>query len=369
MGSLPPTPLPPLSPENPASVVRIYAPLCPRDPASGLPNWLKSYDLSDNTWRRTGPIPGIPQNHVLKGSAMVSLGSTIYIIGGRLCRKEPGISGIDDLVEVDVAVRSDVLRHDAVTGEWSACAPLHVPRFDFACMGCDGKIYAAGGQCMLFSARGTSAAEVYDPTQDRWDPLPPMSTLRYKCVGVMWQGRFHVVGGFAERESSAGGMVPSPVDRSSAEVFDSRRGKWDLVPGMWQLDVPPNQIVAVEGRLFSSGDCLNTWKGHIEAYDGKLNIWNIVERSQLHDPSSLVVGGDMDDGPAVQRLYLTMAPIGTQLYFLAGYRKAGDEFRSVSVVHTFDTASGTGEVWRSSEPLDVDELQELCFHCCVVQLS
>ncbi|KAG1338442.1 gigaxonin [Cocos nucifera] len=352
-----------------AAVVRIYTLSCPRDRADGLSNWLESYDPSDNTWQRTGPIPGIPENHVLKGSAMVSIGSSLYIIGGRLCHKGPCISGTGDSIEVDVAVRRDVLHHDAVTGEWSACAPLLVPRFDFACMACDGKIYAAGGQCVLSSARGTSAAEVYNPTQDRWDPLPPMSTLRYKCVGVTWQGRFHVVGGFAEREISAGGIVLSVVDRSSAEVFDARRGEWDLVPGMWQLDVPPNQIVTVEGRLFSSGDCLNTWKGHIEAYDGKLNIWNIVERSQLHDPSSLVVGGDMDGGPAVQRLYLTMAPIGTQLYFLAGYRMPGDEFRSVSVVHTFDTASGSGEAWRSSGPMEVDEAKELCSHCCAVQLS
>jgi hypothetical protein len=41
---------------------------------------------------------------------------------------------------------------------------------------------------------------------------------------------------------------------------------------MWQLDVPPNQIVAVANRLFSSGDCLTSWKGHVEVYDGELNI-------------------------------------------------------------------------------------------------
>ncbi|KAJ6855816.1 hypothetical protein NC651_040441 [Populus alba x Populus x berolinensis] len=55
---------------------------------------------------------------------------------------------------------------------------------------------------------------------------------------------------------------------------------------MWQLDVPPNQIVALEGNLFSSGDCLNAWKGHIEAYDGKLNIWNVVDGSRLQTLSS-----------------------------------------------------------------------------------
>ncbi|MCI41214.1 F-box/kelch-repeat protein, partial [Trifolium medium] len=57
--------------------------------------------------------------------------------------------------------------------------------------------------------------------------------------------------------------MPSIVERSSAEVLDTQARKWDLITGMWQLDVPPNQIVAVNDTLFSSGDCLNAWKGHV----------------------------------------------------------------------------------------------------------
>lgn len=47
------------------------------------------------------------------------------------------------------------------------------------------------------------------------------------------------------------------VLRSSAEVYDMKVGKWDLRQRMWQLDVPPNQIVTMDGKLFSCGDCLN----------------------------------------------------------------------------------------------------------------
>ncbi|KAJ0976069.1 hypothetical protein J5N97_018034 [Dioscorea zingiberensis] len=78
------------------------------------------------------------------------------------------------------------------------------------------------------------------------------------------------------------------------------------MPGMWQLDVPPNQVVAVGERLFSSGDCLNAWKGHVEEYDGKLGIWNVVERSQSDEIDRL--SAEMEE--RVERVYLTMGAIG-----------------------------------------------------------
>lgn len=371
MGSL----LSPPSSESPADGSHIYASFCSRR----MPNWLESFSPADNSWRRVGAIPGIPEHHFLKGFTMVSLGDCVYVVGGRLCRKESEAVD-DDPIEVELSVRSEVLRYNVVSRDWSTCASLLVPRFDFACAACDGKIYVAGGQCMLSSGRGTSAAEAYDPMQDQWDPLPNMRTLRYKCVGVTWQGRFYAVGGFAVREDSGGPAVPSLVERSSAEVFDAERGEWDLMANMWQLDVPPNQIVAVEGQqLFSSGDCLNTWKGHIDAYDGKLNIWSIVEWSLYYDLSSLLItsmepsssdgGGNCSCRQMMRRLYLTMAPIGTHLYFLAGYRVPGDEFQSVSIVHVFNTLATTGEdAWRTLTPVMENGDKELCAHCCVLSI-
>uniref|UniRef100_J3LI48 F-box associated domain-containing protein n=2 Tax=Oryza brachyantha TaxID=4533 RepID=J3LI48_ORYBR len=167
----------------------------------------------------------------------------------------------------------------------------------------------------------------------------------------------------------------SALERSSAEVFDCARGVWEIIPGMWQLDVPPNQIVAVAGRLFSSGDCLNSWKGHVEVYDGELNIWSIMDHSTLPDLSLLATLP-----PSAQRLYLTMAVVDTQLYFLAGYQvavaDAGDGFRTVSLVHSFDTGATPGVMpaWSSFHPtMDQESVEdgskELLSQCCSVQLS
>ncbi|KAJ6291387.1 hypothetical protein OIU76_023456 [Salix suchowensis] len=69
----------------------------------------------------------------------------------------------------------------------------------------------AGGKSSLACPRGISLAEVYDPALDEWKALPDMSTTRYKCVGVTWQGKIHVVGGFAEKvnKESYGGKLNS----------------------------------------------------------------------------------------------------------------------------------------------------------------
>ncbi|OMO57384.1 Kelch repeat type 1 [Corchorus olitorius] len=327
-----------------------------------MSNWIECYDPSTNSWHRLGRIPGLRENHVRKGFSMAAIGDSIYIIGGRLCRKEIGHEP-DEIVEVELKVLPCVLRFNITTGAWSKCAPLGTPRFDFACTVCDNKIYVAGGLCTLDVACGTSSAEVYDPALDEWRPLPDMSVLRYKCVGVTWQGKVHVVGGFAEKAD----MTTLPwawdtIGRCSAEVYDTDNAKWGLVMGMWQLDVPPNQIVGVDEKLYSSGDCLNAWKGHIEAYDGK--IWNEVDGSHLETLSS-PISISQANWPPIKRLYITMAAIGTHLFFLAGYRKPGEISRLMSVVHVFNT-SANRDAWRSLEPMEEDGVKELCCHGCVV---
>lgn len=293
---------------------------------------------------------------------MVSIDKSIYIIGGRLCPRWAAAAA--DIVGKDPQVLSSVLRYDVETNLWSTCAPLSTPRFDFACTVWNRKIHVAGGQCTLSSARGVASAEVYDPALDEWRRLPDMTALRYKCVGVTWLGKIHVLGGFAQSKDSDT-TVPYTLERSSGEVYEYGNDTWQFVVGMWQLDVPPNQIVAIDDKLFSSGDCLNAWKGHIEAYDAKLKIWNEVDGSHLQTLFSPTSTSDENWLLPIDRLYLTMAPIGSELYFLVGYRIPGEVSRLKSIVHVFDT-SENGYGWRSLEPTEEDGEKELCSHCCVV---
>ena len=380
MGSLqsPPRPVtPPPSLNNSSSGVNlVYAAFRYREPKPSEDKSIRidCYDPSNNSWSHVTLIPGLNENHGLKDFAMVSLGDSIYIIGGKLFHQQRAqMAGEESNLcnEKDVEVLSSVLRYNILTDQWFTCASLGIPRYDFAYTVCENKIYVAGGKYTLASTMGISSAEVYDPSVDEWTHLPNMSTLRYKCVGVTWQGKIHVVGGFALRVDSDHRQLNFIPERSSAEVYDTGEHEWDLVRGMWLLDVPPNQIVAVNGKLLSSGDCLMAWKGHIEAYDWEQNIWNEVEGSRLptlNSPISNYSNYDIN-GAIVQQLYLTIAPIGTSLYLLAGYRMDGGDLpRTKSIVHKFDT-SVTSNAWMSFEPMEEEGEKVLCSHCCVVQLS
>jgi hypothetical protein len=131
----------------------------------------------------------------------VALGESVYVIGGRVCRREGDAAEAGGYRDTDVGVRADVLRYDAHRGEWRRSWPR-----------------ASTSRARRVGAWSARPA-AYDSEKDRWSALPNMSTRRYKCVGVTWLGSFHVVGGFAESTllPTVGGAAPvNTVLQSSA---------------------------------------------------------------------------------------------------------------------------------------------------------
>ncbi|XP_073137612.1 F-box/kelch-repeat protein At1g16250-like [Henckelia pumila] len=349
----------------------IYAIFCFKDASCNISNVIDCYDPSHNSWHRVTSIPGTSSpgdNLVLKNFAMVSIGHHIYIIGGRLCRKVVGSNDTDICIveEKNLMVLDCVRRYDTRTDSWETCQPMNSPRFDFACTVCGDQIFVAGGQETLDQARGISSAEMYDTSSDEWRFLANMSTKRYKCVGATWQGKIHVLGGFAEKGDGGDNIISGPFNttRSSGEVYDPEHDSWEFLARMWDLDIPPYQIVAINGKLFSSGDCLIPWKGHVETYSETEKMWNVVHGSHYDNLSRNFT---RDDHVApMRRMYLTMAPIGNRLYFLTGYKVPGGESRLRNEVHVFDTAASDRSGWRSFEPVMEEREKELCGHCCVL---
>ncbi|KAL8506627.1 hypothetical protein ACS0TY_017499 [Phlomoides rotata] len=280
---------------------------------------------------------------------MVALGRYIYIIGGRLCPK--AVEHDSSMQKDQERVISCVRRYNVRTHTWETCAPMSRPRTKFACTVRDNKIYVAGGQCKSDQAAGTSSTEFFDPSLNHWKSMASMSMKRYNCVGITWKGRIYAIGGFIGSQSYLDAAA-----RSSAEIYDEKLDRWDFVPRMWDLDIPPNQIAAMNQKLFSSGDCFRMWKGNIECYEENEKIWTDVPGSDF----------DFAAKATTRRLFLTMAPIGNQLYFLTGYKMSKEDSRIRSEVHVFNTATDS-EGWQSFEPSEEDGEKELCAHCCILQ--
>ncbi|XP_076881929.1 F-box/kelch-repeat protein At1g16250-like [Bidens hawaiensis] len=351
--------------EDSPQLYRVYASFSAKTPSPDVTesNWIECYNPTTHKGHRVTSIP-LAKNQVLKGYQMAIVGDFIYIIGGICyCNKILESHEFDDhVIKDDLHVHQSVLRYSIRDDTWSECAPLKEPQFDFACAVSCGKIYVAGGRCTTDSVRGVSSAEVYDPALDEWKLLPNMTTSRHSCVGVSWQGRFYVVGGFVNH-GPTDTQGPFTMARSSAEVYDTLTDTWQFLPRMWELDVPPNQIVVVGGKLFSCGDCYKRWKGFIEKYDRDLNMWNVVDGSSLSSPTSML-DVTSPERPLMEQLYLTIAPIGKRLYFFAGYRMIGETSSFKSEVHVFNTV-GHGGGWTSFEPKIEDGEKVLACHCVV----
>lgn len=321
-------------------------------------NWIEAYDPVRNTWKPICWLPGLADSEMLKGFGLVSLHGRLYIIGWRLCTRTS-----TSPVEVDVQIRADVMMYDCFANKWSVCAKMSTPRVDFAWAVCKGRIYVMGGRSVAGHEKGVSSAEVYDIEADAWYPLPKMSTNRYKCVGVTFKDKVFAIGGFTSSENPQEYSLDAfALNRSSVEIYDPAIDGWEFVKGMWQLDVPPYQVVNLEGQLYSSGDVLNSWKGHLEIYDEALNMWKAVPGSRREDLEG--------EGLLALRRYVTMAPIGNHIFFLEGYCQpvehpsfCFDRVCSFNAAGNLESAAK----WEAFEPLH-NGCRDLCSHCCVVEM-
>lgn len=95
---------------------------------------------------------------VLLGVAV--LGVNLYVIGGW--------SGCSGLLSCEC--------YNADTNTWRSVADLNVGRSQVAvCSLEDGRIIAVGG-CDAWNC--TNTVELYDPTDDKWEFLPPLAVAR-----------------------------------------------------------------------------------------------------------------------------------------------------------------------------------------------
>jgi N-acetylneuraminic acid mutarotase len=125
-------------------------------PVSGA---VRIYDPASDTWS-DGPEMLTPREHL----AVVATNEKIFAVGGRANGSE------DD----QFAGANEAL--DPATMQWSAAAPLPVPRGGLS------GVYAADSVIILGGERGDKAYDdvnQYDPATDQWSDLPKMTVARH----------------------------------------------------------------------------------------------------------------------------------------------------------------------------------------------
>lgn len=112
-----------------------------------------------------------------------------------------------------------VERYNPSIGVWELLRPMRECRSRVASAVLGGKLYICGGHGMVGEDRvALCSVECFDPANDTWEELPPMTQARWLSAAVVLDGCLVVCGGLGEGQYS------------SVEQFSSATRKWQALP-------------------------------------------------------------------------------------------------------------------------------------------
>ena len=179
-------------------------------------------------------------------------------------------------VSASLGMVSTSLPVKVTVNAWSQCASMEVPFVSAAALLQTGKVLVVG-----VSDSTAAAAELYDPSADKWTPTGPMIVpIRVSPAAVLLaDGRMLVAGGGA----SGGGGYVFP----SAEIYDPSTNSWSATPDMpsegayidkdTAVLLPNGQVLIAGGASADQEDVSST----ADLYDPLANTWTTTARMSV----------------------------------------------------------------------------------------
>lgn len=211
-----------------------------------------AYDPTTKTWTPecssamascpSGSLAPMPTGRAA-GAAAPGQDGRIYVLSGHTTESFGGQSPTVDV-------------YDPTTNSWQRVAPVAVPRQSpAATVGHNGRIYLLGGT-------GTSAVEVYTPSDKGGGPLGvwvlerPMTTDRLGLGAATGSdGRIYAIGGHSNTAESSCSGNPSDFTLCSVEAFDPKNptAGWSVVSRMTTRRQFMVAGASPDGRIYVAG--------------------------------------------------------------------------------------------------------------------
>ncbi|XP_061351938.1 F-box/kelch-repeat protein At1g74510-like isoform X2 [Gastrolobium bilobum] len=136
--------------------------------------------------------------------------------------KESLAVGTELLVFGKEIISPVIYKYSILMNSWSSGMEMNVPRCLFGSASL-GEVAILAGGC---DPRGNilSSAELYNSETGTWEILPNMKKARKMCSGVFIDGKFYVIGGIG---------VGNSKQLTCGEEFDLQTRKWREIPNMF----------------------------------------------------------------------------------------------------------------------------------------
>ena len=136
----------------------------------------------------------------------------------------------------------------------------------------NGKLYVCGGSNDEFAQDRTGeegvhgSVECFDPGTKSWTQLPRMSVRRYHHTCTSHQGCIVVSGGISpDRQGGEGPLA-------SAECYDPSKQRWSPLPAM-STERARHMAVSVSSKLYVCGGADAAAACAVECFDNSLRCW------------------------------------------------------------------------------------------------
>ncbi len=253
-------------------------------------------------WTRGADMAGVSDLLGRYDFACTSIGSRIFIIGGRERVSGPVVSQVSTVLVYDV---------DATENAWSTISPISGTRQGMDAVVYNGMIYIAGGSS---GGVAVGTTEEYNPGTGTWTAKGDLAIPRYGHRLAVIGDYIYAVGG-----ENAGGLV------TTVEKFSIGTGTWT------NLEAAFDSIERTEFGLGVVGTKVYVFGGR--------NSSAKLKSCQAFDPN--IAGDkwqDMEDMPVATE-DLGAAVIGGRVYSLAGEQPGG----IVNNSYRFDPTAEDGQ--------------------------
>lgn len=237
---------------------------------------VEQFNPRSNHWTTLTRLPDGRHHH-----GAVVLGEAVYVIGG---------SVLDELNPGHLCnPTASCYRYQTTSGQWSAIAPLNVPRMYHATAALSGLIFVVTGQ--THHSRHLSSVEFYRADVDEWESGGDVGEARIGVALAAYRGQLFAVGGFLETQREH-------VVRPTVEVYDHRARRWKARSPLSTprchacLAVCVGKLYLVGGSTFPRDSPAVCSLASVLRYDELDDRWDKIQtlRTPRHDMGVAVIG-------------------------------------------------------------------------------